>query len=145
MGKALKKPLKSFFGLLGRLLVLLVLIGIGLTVYGLIEPKDDRGTMIAEDYAIIKENSRSVYIIRQSDGTVIIPSIVISYAVNNGYIAVKHTEVPEDESVKPDFTTFTYWLLNSKLGSLTGPIATEKEFNQITAKLGLSFNEWLGT
>lgn len=145
MSRALKKPIRKFLKLLGRLIILVILLGIGLTVYGLIEPQEPLGTPIAGDYAIVKESSRSAYIIRQSDGQQVIPSIVISYAMSNHYIAVKHTEVPETEDVKPDYTTFTYWLINSQTGELTGPIATEDDFNATAAELGLSFNEWLGS
>lgn len=145
MARTLKKPIRDFLKLLRWLLVLLVLAGVGLTVYGLVEPNGQPGTPILGDYALIKENSRSAYIISRSDGQTVIPSIVISYAVSGDYIAVKRTEVPETADVKPDFTTFTYWLIDSQTNEITGPIATDEEFNAAAGEHSLSFTEWLGT
>lgn len=140
--------MKRIFKWLGRLIVIIILLGIGLTVYSLLAPPEPPATAIHGGYALVKENSRSAYIIQQTEGgkqDEVVPSIIISYAVDGDYIAAKQTEVPASEDVKPDFTTYSYWLIDTKDGKIYGPIDNEADFTTKCTELDLSFEEWLGT
>lgn len=145
--RKLKKPVKNFLIWTRRLICLIILLGIGLTVYGLIEPEDNGATPIVGGYQLIKESSRSAYIQHTTDSgdkETVIPSIVISYSVSDNFIAARQTEVPESADTKPDFTTFTYWLINTKTADCQARLSTE-EFAAACTEHNLSFNEWLGT
>ncbi len=142
--RKLKKPVKKFLTWAGRLLCLIVLIGIGLTVWGLIEPEDDGTTPIVSNYQLVKENSRSVYIRRISDGQTVVPSIVIYYSTCDDYIAARQTNVPESADTKPDFTTFTYWLINTKTADCNAGLSADA-FADFCTDNNLTFDEWLGT
>lgn len=142
--RKLKKPIRNLLIWSRRLIILMVALGIGLTVYGLIEPEDNGGTRITRDYQLVKENSRSAYIMRESDNLVLVPSIVISYSVCDNYIAARRTDVPETTDTKPDFTEFTYWLIDTKNNTTTGPL-TDEDFTAACTKNKLSFDTWLGT
>lgn len=140
--------MKRFFKWLGRLAALIVLLAIALTVYSLLAPPELPITVIHGDYALVKESSRSAYIVRQASGeeaTEVVPSIIISYAMDGNYIAAKQTEVPANDEIKPDFTTYSYWLIDTKTGEINGPIYNEVEFEAKCDELELSFNKWLGT
>lgn len=139
---------KMFFKILGNTLVIVILLSIALTVYSVFGPKDDFTTPIMGNYAIVKENSRSAYIINsksEEPATPVVESIVISYATSEKFIAVKQTAVPETDDIKPDYTTYSYWLLNTADGQLYGPLATDEEFNAKCQELELNFQEWIGT
>lgn len=142
--RKLKKPIRSLLTWARRLVMLVIVLGIGLTIYGLVEPQDNTGTTITRNYQLVKESSRSAYIVRQSDDMVLVPSIVISYSVCGDYIAARRTDVPETDADKPDFTTFTYWLINTKTNTTQGPISAE-DFDTACADNSLTFAEWLGT
>ncbi len=142
--RKLKPGVKKFLTLVKRLIVLILLVGIGLTVYAMLEPADNNATPITADYTLIKENSRSVYIVRSADDVVIVPSIVISYATNKNYIAVRHTEVPASDDIKPDFTKYSYWLISPGSSTPTGPL-TDEQFSAAIADKNLNFDEWTGT
>lgn len=132
--------------LLGRLILLAILFSIGLTVFSLLSDEKQLLTDIRGGYGLIKEGSRSAYIAHQdSPDTPIIDSIVISYATSNDIIAVKQTAVPE-ETAKPDFTTFVYWLLDTKTGRTYGPLADDTALAEQSTALGVTeFGDWLGT
>lgn len=142
--RKLKPGVRKFLTLIKRLILLILLIGIGLTVYAMLEPADNNATPITSDYTLIKENSRSVYIVRSTDNVVIIPSIVISYATDKNYIAVRHTEVPASDDIKPDFTKYSYWLISPDSSTPTGPL-TDEQFSATTTDKNLNFAEWIGT
>ena len=140
--------MKRIFKWLVRIIFIVILLGIGLTIYSLLAPPEPPATAIHGGYALMKESSRSAYIVRQTgDGNTVevIPSIIISYAVNNTYIAAKQTEVPASEDVKPDFTTYSYWLIDTASGEVFGPFYNEADFAAKCTELDLSFDEWLGT
>lgn len=142
--RKLKKPFRNLLIWSRRLVILVILLGIGLTIWGLIEPQDDGGTPILSSYQLVKENSRSAYIERIGDKEPVIPSIVISYSTCDGYIAARQTEVPATDDIKPDFTTFTYWLIDTKTGSSQAQLSTD-DFNNFCTEHSLTFDEWLGT
>lgn len=142
--RKLKKPVKNFLTWAGRLICLVVLLGIGLTVYGLIEPEDNGATPIIGNYQLVKENSRSAYIQRISDQEVVIPSIVISYSTCDDFIAARQTKVPESADTKPDFTTFTYWLIDTQSTDVQSELKAE-EFTAVCTEKNLAFEKWLGT
>lgn len=142
--RKLKKPIRNLLIWARRLIILVVALGIGLTVWGLVEPQDTPGTTITRDYQLVKENSRSAYIMRESDNLVLVPSIVISYSVCDDYIAARRTDVPETDATKPDFTNFTYWLINTGDDTTQGPLSAD-EFSAACTENKLSFDEWLGT
>lgn len=140
--------LKLPFKILGYALLLVIVLSIGLTVYSVFGPKEDFTTPILNNYAIVKESSRSAYIINTAKGadaeTPVLESIIISYAISGKYIAAKQTAVPETEDIKPDYTSYCYWLLNTENGQIIGPLSTEEEFADRCLMLQLSFNEWIG-
>ncbi len=140
--------MKRIFKWLGRIIVIIILLAIGLTVYSLLAPPEPPATAIRGGYALVKENSRSAYIVQQTESgkqDEVVPSIIISYAVDGDYIAAKQTEVPASEDIKPDFTTYSYWLIDTAGGKIYGPIASEADFTAKCTELDLSFEEWLGT
>lgn len=141
--RKLKKPVKNFLTWTARLFCLVVLFGIGLTIYGLVEPQDDGTTTISADYQLVKESSRSTYIRRISDQEIVVPSIVISYSTCDDFIAARQTKVPESTDNKPDFTTFTYWLIDTDSNTVQSELATE-DFTAACTENNLSFEEWLG-
>ena len=137
-----------FFKILGNTLVIVILLSIALTVYSLCGPKDDFTTPIMGNYAIVKENSRSAYIINsksEEPATPVVESIVISYATSEKFIAVKQTAVPETKEIKPDYTTYSYWLINTADDQVFGPLTTDDDFNAKCQELELNFQEWIGT
>lgn len=139
--------MKKFFKILGHLILLTIVFSIALTVYSLVSPDTDESlTQILNNYAIVKESSRSAYIVNTGvdPKTPVIESIVISYATSSGYIAVRQTDVPEDENTKPDFTTYCYWLIDTSSNRIYGPLATDDDFAAKCQELQLQFGEWLG-
>lgn len=142
--RKLKKPIRNLLTWARRLIMLVIVLGIGLTIYGLVEPQDNHVTHITRNYQLVKESSRSAYIVRQSDDMVQVPSIVISYSVCDDYIAARRTDVPETDADKPDFTTFTYWLIDTKNNNTQGPLSAE-DFDAACADNNLTFSGWLGT
>lgn len=142
--RKLKEPFRSLLIWARRLVVLAVVLGIGLTIWGLVEPQNNHSTHITRDYQLVKESSRSAYIMRKSDNLVLVPSIVISYSVCDDFIAARRTDVPETDAAKPDFTTFTYWLIDTKNNTTQGPL-TEDAFNEACTAHNLTFSGWLGT
>ncbi len=138
--------MKLFSRLLGRLIFIIILFSIGLTVFSLVSGDQPALTPIKGGYGLVKESSRSAYIAHQdAPDTPVIDSIVISYATSGSIIAVKQTAVP-DESAKPDFTTFSYWLLDTAAGHVYGPLADDAAFADKCAKLGAEdFGSWMGT
>lgn len=148
MRKTKTSKTKLFFKILGNTIVIIILLSIALTVYSVFGPKEDFTTPIMGNYAIVKESSRSAYIVNtkgQNPEIPVVESIVISYATSGKFIAAKQTAVPETEDIKPDYTTYSYWLLNTADGQIYGPMFTEEEFNSQCQQLELSFAEWLGT
>lgn len=136
--------MKLFFKILGRSFAVVFLLSIGLTLFSLLAPEDTDAKTISGDYALVKENSRSTYIINTQSGEQVIPSIIISYSDDQNFIAAKQTEVPPSD-VKPDYTTYSYWLINTTSGEITGPLAKEADFTAFCSQYGLTFDEWLGT
>jgi hypothetical protein len=144
--------MKLFFKLLGRVVVIVLLLSIGLTIYSLASDKESNTTTIIDNYALVKESSRSVYIIRDNGNkntanstTTIVESIIISYATDGDYIAAKQTAVPDSEEVKPDFTSFSYWLIDTAQDRIYGPFNNDADWGEKCTELGLNFDEWLGT
>ena len=138
---------KLFFKILGYTILGVILFSIALTIYSLLTPQEDSATSIKGGYAIVKENSRSAYIINTKDGDdaqPVVDSIIISYATSGKYIAAKQAAVPETEDVKPDFTTYCYWLINTDSGQVLGAFYTDEEFNAKCQELQLNFTEWIG-
>lgn len=138
---------KLFFKILGYTILAVILFSIALTVYSVFGPKEDFTTPIKDGYAIVKESSRSSYIIntKAADSeTPVVDSIIISYAVSGQYIAAKQTAVPETEDVKPDYTTYCYWLIDTNSGQVSGAFNSDEEFNAKCLELQLNFNEWIG-
>lgn len=139
---------KLFFKILGYTVLAIIVFSIGLTVYSVFGPKEDFTTPIKNNYAIIKESSRSAYIANTGKGAdpekPVVESIIISYAVSGKYIAAKQTAVPETEDIKPDYTSYCYWLINTEDGQVSGPFNTDEEFNDKCRELQLDFAEWIG-
>lgn len=139
--------MKTFFKILGRLVLVTIIFSIALTVYSLFTPdKDDSATPIINNYAIVKESSRSAYIVNTGVDakTPVVDSIVISYATSGSFIAAKQAAVPESEDIKPDFTIYCYWLIDTSSNRLYGPFTTDDDFAQQCVDLQLQFGEWLG-
>ena len=139
---------KMFFKILGNTIVVVILLFIALTIYSVFGPKEDFTTPIMANYAIVKENSRSAYIINSKSATPetpVVESIVISYATSGKFIAVKQTAVPETKEIKPDYTTYSYWLINTADDQVFGPLTTDDDFNAKCQELELNFQEWIGT
>ena len=136
--------MKLFFKILGRSFVVVFLLSIGLTLFSLLAPENTDTKTISGDYALVKENSRSTYIINTQSGEQVIPSIIISYSDDQNFIAAKQTEVPSSDA-KPDYTTYSYWLINTASREITGPLASEADFTALCSQYGLTFDEWLGT
>lgn len=138
--------MKLFAKLLGRLVFIIILLSIGLTLFSLLTGDAPTITDIKGGYGLVKESSRSAYIAhRDTPDTPVIDSIVISYAVSGNIIAVKQAAVPAEDA-KPDFTTYTYWLLDTATGEVFGPLADEAAFNEQSSQLDADkFDKWLGT
>ncbi len=136
--------MKLFFKILGRSFAVVFLLSIGLTLFSLLTPEDTAAKTICGNYALVKENSRSTYIINTKSGEQVIPSIIISYSDSKDFIAAKQTEVPPSD-VKPDYTTYSYWFINTTSGEITGPLADETDFTAFCTQHNLLFDEWLGT
>ncbi len=138
---------KLFFKLLGYAVLIIILLSIALTIYSVFGPKEDFTTPIKDGYAIIKESSRSAYIVNtksENPDRPVINSIVISYAVSGQYIAVKQTAVPETEDIKPDYTNYCYWLIDTANGQIDGSFNSDDDFKAKCQELQLDFNEWIG-
>ena len=139
---------KLFFKILGYTVLAIIIFSIALTIYSVFGPKEDFTTPIKNNYAIIKESSRSAYIINNSKGAdptkPVVDSIIISYAVSGKYIAAKQTAVPETADIKPDYTKYCYWLINTEDAQVLGPFNTDDEFNSKCLELQLEFKEWIG-
>ncbi len=120
---------KMFFKILGNTIVVVILLSIALTIYSVFGPK--------EAYII---NSKSA-----TPETPVVESIVISYATSGKFIAVKQTAVPETKEIKPDYTTYSYWLINTADDQVFGPLTTDDDFNAKCQELELNFQEWIGT
>ncbi len=56
---------KLFFKILGYTVLAIIIFSIALTIYSVFGPKEDFTTPIKNNYAIIKESSRSAYIINK--------------------------------------------------------------------------------
>lgn len=136
--------MKLFFKILGRSFAVVLLLSIGLTLFSLLTPDDTAAKTICGNYALVKENSRSTYIINTESGEQAIPSIIISYSDNQNFIAAKQTEVPPSD-VKPDYTTYSYWIIDTAGGEITGPLVNEADFTAFCSQHNLTFDEWLGT
>lgn len=138
---------KLFFKILGYTILIIILLSIALTVYSVFGPKEDFTTPIKDGYAVVKESSRSSYIVNtkaEDKEKPVLDSIIISYAVSGKYIAAKQTAVPETEDVKPDYTTYCYWLIDTDSGQVLGAFNSDEEFNAKCIELQLNFNEWIG-
>lgn len=144
--KRTSKP-KLFFKILGYIVLIIILLSIALTIYSVFGPKEDFTTPIKDGYAIIKESSRSAYIVNTKSANKdepVINSIVISYAISGQYIAVKQTAVPETDDIKPDYTTYCYWLIDTANDQISGSFNSDEDFQTKCQELQLDFAEWIG-
>ena len=113
---------------------------------GYIVRNSDFSASLAGDYEIVQTSAHQVSITPKggsSDGTPIIPSMVVEVAFDDRFILatrqhLKHrSQSPNDHYEEPVQGKFDYWILDTNGPSVTGPI-DEAEFAIKWTELGIS-------
>ena len=143
------------FKIAGIVLASIIAFAVGLVIYTLItKPNTEQFVKLDNGYSISKYGYRDVRLEQdvvpavagETEATkeTIIEPLIIAYSTNSNHVAVKVVNVPNDETVSPDFSAYSYYILNMENATIYGPL-TEDVFTVKCQQIGTgTFDKWLG-
>lgn len=142
------KPTSTYIGYAIAAVICAIIL---LVLFAIFTEDDDTETVkLPNNYSITKYDYRDVRMELTStteDGEIletVIEPLIIAYAVHSDFVAVKVVPVPESDSVSPNFSDYSYYIIDTNKPYVYGPL-DEDVFPVKCEQLGnLQYEEWFG-
>lgn len=124
---------------------------IALVLFAICTEEDDSETVkLPNNYSITKYDYRDVRMeltTTTEDGEVletVIEPLIIAYSIYSDFVAVKVVPVPESSDVSPNFSDYSYYIIDTTKPYVYGPL-DEDVFPVKCEQLGnLQYEDWFG-